>query len=141
MHFASSNVLRIQFADPTKIERKWESREKGIAADITLDKDTYGVGEDVALHLAIEDFDAEVPVFGPDPLWDPCNIVNIEVHDATGHKLTPSGLFSDWSVCTGHGALPTRYEKRKVIALERDRGADPADLRRSPACRVLRGLA
>jgi hypothetical protein len=125
LRFSSSNVLRVQVADPATIDREWGLREKGIAADINLDKHTFRVGEDVALHLAIENFDATVPIFGPDPLWDPCFVVGIEVDDATGHPLSPDNRFNQRSVCLGgHGFPPILYEKGKIVPLERSLGEE-----------------
>jgi hypothetical protein len=121
--FVSSNVLRLQTADPTLIQRRWE-RAKGIGADITLDKDTYRLGEDVPLHLAIEDFDADVPLYTWDPLWDPCMVVGIEVKDAAGHPLPVNERFPNSSICTGHGFGPKPFAKGKVVPLERELRAE-----------------
>jgi hypothetical protein len=46
--------LRIQFDETAAIKRTWGPRAKGIAADITLDKDTFRVGKDVRVHLTVE---------------------------------------------------------------------------------------
>jgi hypothetical protein len=116
--FVSSNVLTVRIADPSIIQRRWE-RAKGIGADITLDKDTYRLGEDVPLHLAIEDFDADVPLYTWDPLWDPCMVVGIEVQDAAGHALPVNERFPNSSICTGHGFGPRPFQKGKVVPLER----------------------
>jgi len=118
IRFISSNVLTLQIADPTLIQRQWE-RTKGIGAAITLDKATYQVGEDVPLHLAIEDFNADVPLYTWDPRWDPCMVVGIEVQDAAGHSLSTDERFPNSSICTGHGFGPRPFEKGKVVSLER----------------------
>ena len=118
IHFMSSNVLRLQIADPTLVQRKWE-RVKGIAADITLDKDSYRLGEDVPLHLAIEDFNADVPLYTWDPVWDPCMVVGIEVQDAAGHPLPTNERFPNSSICMGHGFGPKPFPKGKVVPMER----------------------
>jgi hypothetical protein len=118
VNFISSNVLALQIADATLIQRRWE-RAKGIGANITLDKDTYRLGEDVPLHLAIEDFNAGVPLYTWDPVWDPCMVVGIEVQDAVGHSLSENERFPDSSICTGHGFGPKPFPKGKVVPLER----------------------
>jgi hypothetical protein len=118
IHFISSNVLRLQIADPALVQRQWE-RAKGIGANITLDKDTYRLGEDVPLHLAIEDFNADVPLYTWDPVWDPCMVVGIEVQDAAGHPLSANERFPNSSICTGHGFGPKPFPKGKVVPLER----------------------
>ena len=124
LHFASSNVLRIQLGDPSNISRKWGPRVKGIAADITLDKDTFRVGEDVPLHLAVENFDAPVPLYSWDPVWDPCMVIGLEVEDRDGHVLTVSQRLPQLSVCTGHGFGPRPVAQGKVISLERTLGRE-----------------
>lgn len=124
VQFSSSNILRVQVVDPATIDRKWGPRDRGIAADITLDKDTFRVGENIILHLAIENFDATVPIAGPSPLWDPCDVVGIEVLDATGHELSPDNRFEYVTVCTGHGLGPILYEKGKIVPIERSLRAE-----------------
>jgi hypothetical protein len=118
IHLAPSNVLRIQIADPALIARKWGPREKGVAVDLTLDKDTYRLGEDVPLHMAIEDFDAEVPIFSWDPLWDPCAAINIEVQDTTGRPLPQAERFPRSGNCMGHGIAPGPFPKGKPVPIE-----------------------
>ncbi|MGA2135997.1 MAG: hypothetical protein ABSH50_27220 [Bryobacteraceae bacterium] len=124
IRFASSNILRIQLADPSAIPRKWGPRVNGVAADITLDKETFRLGEDVPLHLAVENFDAEVPVYSWDPLWDPCMVVGLEVHDASGNPLPVNERFPSWSVCMVHGFGPRPYAKGIVVTLERTLGGE-----------------
>jgi hypothetical protein len=124
LRFASSNILRFQLADPSAMPRKWGPRVKGVAADITLDKDTFRIGEDVALHMAVANLDAEVPVYSWDALWDPCSVVTIEVRDASGSSLPASERLPNWSICSGHGFGPRPYAKGKVVPLERSLGAE-----------------
>jgi hypothetical protein len=45
--------LRIQFDDTAAMKRTGAASGR-IAADITLDKDTFRVGKDVRVHLAVE---------------------------------------------------------------------------------------
>jgi hypothetical protein len=119
IHLARSRILRIKIADPTTIQRKWTS-VKGVAANITLDKDTYQVGEDVPLHLAIANLEAEDPIYSSDPIWDPCRIVGIKVLDESGKTLAKNELFEVFALCMGdHGFGPKLFEKGKVVPLER----------------------
>jgi hypothetical protein len=124
IQFVSSNVLRVQIADPSAIARKWGKREKGVAADVTLDKDTFRVGEDIRLHLAVQNFDAEVPVYSGDPVWDPCSVVTVEVQDAAGHRVPDNERSPNWSICSGHGRGPIAYVKGKVVPMERTLGGE-----------------
>lgn len=61
---AKSNTVGFHIADSAKIRRDWGQKVKGVAADVTLDKRTYELGEDVPLHIAVENFSADVPVLG-----------------------------------------------------------------------------
>jgi hypothetical protein len=81
--------------------------------DVTLDKDTFRLGEDVALHIAIENFDAAVPV-SQDP---DCSGVQIEVLDAGGQLVSASKSFESFPGCLSHG-FTTSYEKGKVVPYE-----------------------
>jgi hypothetical protein len=85
---------------------------------------TYRLGEDVPLHLAIEDFDADVPLYAWDPVWDPCMVVGIEVQDAAGHPLPVNERFPNSSICMGHGRGPRPFQKGKVAPLERNLRAE-----------------
>ncbi len=113
---ASSNIVHIEIADPSTIARKWGPRVKGIAADVTLDKDTFRVGEDVPLHIAIENFDAEVPVFGVTPTKH--NVVEIKVRNAGGQSVPISERFLYSFNYLGQGSS-MRYPKGKLVPLER----------------------
>jgi hypothetical protein len=124
LHFALSNILRIQVPNSATIARKWGPRVKGIAADITLDKDIYKLGEDVPLHLAIANFDAEVPLYSWDPLWDPAMVVRLEVQDAAGRTLRVNERLPSWSVWTGHGFGPRPFAKGKIVPMERSLGTE-----------------
>jgi hypothetical protein len=124
LRFTSSNVLRFQVVDGAAVSRRWGPPVKGIAADLTLDGDTFKVGENISLHLAIANFDAEAPIYSMDPVWDPCEVVRIEVLDADGHPLPVDERFPNWSICTGHGFAPRQIEKGKVIAMEKKLGSE-----------------
>jgi hypothetical protein len=124
VRFASSNILRIQLADPSVIPRKWGPRVKGVAADITLDKEAFRIGEDVPLHLAVENFDAEVPVYSWDPLWDPCMTVGLEVLDASGNLLSLNERYPRRSFCIGHGLGQRPFAKGIVVPIERTLGGE-----------------
>lgn len=124
LHFERSNVLRFKITDPATIARSWGRHEKGTAADITLDKDTYRVGEDIPLHVAVENFDAKVPLYAWDPVWDPCMALGIEVQDAAGHPLPAEERLPNVPFCSGHGFGPRPVGKGKVIPIERSLGAE-----------------
>src|SRR5579862_540960 len=117
IQFISSNILRFQVADPVAMQRKWGPRLKGIAADITTDKETFRVGEDVPLHIAVADFGAPVTIYSIDPVWD-LGTVTVQVLDAAGQLLPTNERFPDQSLRTGHGFGPRPMEKGKLIPIE-----------------------
>ena len=61
--FARSHKLTVQIDDPALIPRKWQGKVKGVGVDVTLGKDAYQLGGDVPLHIAIENFNAPVPIY------------------------------------------------------------------------------
>ena len=116
--FISSNTFRLEIADPASIARRWGGRAKGVGVDVTLDKDTYQVGEDIPLHMAVEDFDAASPIYTWDPLWDPCLTVGVTVVDLRGYPLKENERFPGHLLCMGHGFGPRAIQKGKIIAIE-----------------------
>lgn len=124
LRFDRSNTLQIQVVDPATVVRKWGTKVRGVATDISLDGNTFTVGEDIHLHLAVENFDAKVPIYMFDPVWDPCGIVGIEVQDEAGRQVSAADRFIPWSICTGHGRGPQPITKGKVIPLERTLGRE-----------------
>lgn len=119
IHFVRSNKLTVQIDDAALISRKWQGMNKGVRVDVTLDKDTYTLSEDVPLHIAIEDFDAPVPLYAIDPDWDPYVAIGITVLDATGHPLPENLRYPIHTIWMGHGLGPRPFPKGKVATLER----------------------
>ena len=117
--FAHSNKLTVEIDAPELIRRKWQGKAKGVQADVTLDKDTYEHGEDVPLHIATENFDAPVPIYATDPIWDPFTAIGIEVRDAIGRLLPEDERSSSAIFSTGHGRGPVLFPAGKVVAIER----------------------
>jgi hypothetical protein len=119
IQFVRSNKLTVQIDDAALIPRKWQGKVKGVGVDVTLDKDAYQLGEDVPLHIAIENFDAPVPIYAIDPLWDPYQAIGIEVRDAIGRLLPKNERFSNEMFWTGHGRGPMPYPAGKIVTIER----------------------
>jgi hypothetical protein len=119
IQFVRSNKLTVQIDDPSNIPRKWQGKVKGVGVDVTLDKDAYQLGEDVPLHIAIENFDAPVPIYAIDPVWDPYQAIGIEVRDAAGRVLLENEKSSNGIVWTGHGLGPVPYPAGKLVSIER----------------------
>ncbi len=117
---ATSNTLHLTIADASLIPRNWGPQTKGVAVDVTLDKDTYELGEDVPLHLAVKNFAAEVAVYGAG--FEMCNeIANVEVRDRADGLLVKR---SDWgSPCAWSGPVLreglAQYPLGQIVIQER----------------------
>ena len=114
---AISTTLKVQVVDPTLVKREWAGRDKGVWVDLTLDRDTYHVGEEVPLHIAIQNHDSDVPIYSGDTVWDP-PVVGIQVVDALGRPVPTEARFEDSSFWTGHGRGPKVYDKDKIVTEE-----------------------
>ncbi|HWF12268.1 MAG TPA: hypothetical protein VG272_00920 [Candidatus Acidoferrales bacterium] len=111
-----SNTLSIKVADASTIARKWGPQVKNLAVDVTLDKNTYAVGEDVALHIAMENFGADRHIYGPSLIWHPCQIVTIQLFDSTSGENRKAAF-----ECRDSGPSSSyffEYVTGKVIPLE-----------------------
>jgi hypothetical protein len=119
VQFVRSNKLTVQIEDPTFIVRKWGPKVKGVAVDVTLDKDSYLPGEDVPLHIAVENFDAAVPIYATNPVGDPYFAIGVEVRDAKGRLLPDNEKSSNGVFWTGHGWPAILFPPGKLVAMER----------------------
>jgi hypothetical protein len=77
------------------------------------------LGEDIPLHIAIQNFDAPVPVYYADPVLDPCGLIQIEVRDIYRRTLAREERVMSHSVCMDHGFGPKLYPKGQIVPLER----------------------
>jgi len=123
VHFAYSNIFRIGFVDGSDIPRKWGPAVMGVMVNATLDKDTFVVGEDVPLHLAVKNVDSEVPVYGsglPDTSCNQRGHFSIEVRDQSGQTLHPEERLQKATAYDGTMFCPimSAYPKGSVIPIE-----------------------
>ncbi len=106
----SSNALTVHIVDPATIPRTWGPQTNGLAVSLFLDKDTYAVGEDVPLRMAVENFSAEASIASGEL---PCFAgITFEVQDSSGQLVQPTG--GGGLVCTGHG-WTIGYPKGKPV--------------------------
>jgi hypothetical protein len=110
---AGSNTIQLNTVDTTTMPRHWGPTVKGIAVDVTLEKHTYELGEDIPLHIALENFSADASVVGMTPLWDFGSVVGIEVRDACQYRIKRSG----GRFGMGHG-LWMPYKQGVVVPME-----------------------
>ena len=117
----TSNTLLLNIADAGAIPRDWGPRTKGVAVDVTLDRDIYALGQDIPLHLAIENFAAGVPIFGQSD--DGCfSNLSIEVRDAADGLLVARNQFSPEFICLSGGPITIglkQYPVGRVFPQER----------------------
>lgn len=118
VHFAASNVLRIQILDPTTIPRNWGPLTQGLRASVALDKETYRLGEDIPLHIAIQNLSSTLHVYSVSPVWDPFWAVGIEVLDSRGQPLPVTERMAPTGLMTGHGLGLRPFDKGKLVPLE-----------------------
>ncbi len=89
--------------------------------DLSLDKDTCALGEDVALHIALENFDADVPVYGYSSFWDPLDAMKIEVRESNGQPAKQTCMH----VWMGGGpAAMWRFPRGMLVPDERSLAGD-----------------
>lgn len=118
-HFNASNILHLQIEDSSDQNLRTWSRQKGLAASVLLDRDTYRVGDDIPLHIAIANFGATDPIYSWDPLWDPCISLGVEVLDQSGKPIPESERFVYPPVyCNGHGFGPRLFKQGRIASLE-----------------------
>jgi hypothetical protein len=108
----TSANLHWKVTDAASIPRKWGPQVKGVAVDLTLDKDTYELGRDIPLHIAMENFAAEVPIIGDNPIWDP-PAVKVEMRDSCGLRIEPHG----GAIWMGHGGCG-QYLRGEIVLNE-----------------------
>jgi hypothetical protein len=58
-----SDPITVDVVSAVDIPRNWGNAAKGVRVDLTLDKLTYKLGENVPLHLATEDVSAPFPIY------------------------------------------------------------------------------
>lgn len=119
IRFVRSNKVTLQIDDPALIARNWQGKANGVGVDVTLDKDAYKLGEDVPLHIAVENFDAPVPVYATSPVWDPYPAIGVEIRDAAGRPLPENERFAMQTFWTGHGLGPMIFLPGKLVTIER----------------------
>lgn len=121
LKLVQSPEFRMQIDDPATIERKWSPQARGIAVSLMLDRNNYELGQDVPLHIAMENFAAEGSITG---LLDaPMSQLEVELRDSCGQEIEPRGGMT-W---TSHG-MCGEYPRGKMIPAElslRDFGLQP----------------
>jgi hypothetical protein len=114
---ATSKPLNLRVMDNVSLARQWGPKIKGVAVDVTLDKDTYTLGEDIPLHIAMENFDADVPILGESTIWHPCDAAGVDVRDKCSHPIKKSQGIE--FICMGSGPMGLwRYPKKAVVPFE-----------------------
>ncbi len=120
IQFVRSNKLTVRIDNPALIARTWTGMAKGVGVDVTLDKGTYELGEDVRLHIAVENFDAPMPIYAVSRVWGRLRVIGVKVRDAKG-RLLPEGERYPSRTIWGLGgpAGPVPFPPGKLVPIER----------------------
>ncbi|MBV9763170.1 MAG: hypothetical protein JO340_21585 [Acidobacteriaceae bacterium] len=119
--FPISNEICLKIVDALSIGRNWGPKVRGVAVDLSLDKESFALGEDVALHIAVENVDAEAPIYGYSPSWDPFHAVKIAVREANGEPVKQTCM-RVWT--SGGPAAMWRYPRGMIVPMERSLAGD-----------------
>jgi hypothetical protein len=88
----SSNTLTLEIVDTSTLNREWGLLKRGVGVSSTPDKTTYKLGEDIPVHVALQNFSAETPIYGNSPIWNPCSVVQIAIVDQDGQPAKDFGF-------------------------------------------------
>ncbi len=119
---ANSPDLRLQIVDPASIPRKWGPQVNGVAVDLALDKDTYELGEDIHLHIAMQNFSAKKPVLGL------ISAVSVQVRDSCGLPIAAPERYLDFTTLGLIPSSPELCPRGKTMANERKLLRDAASM-------------
>jgi hypothetical protein len=108
VEMASSNALTLHAVTSASLPRRWGPEVKGLAVSLSLDKETYVLGEDIPLRLAVENFSATADIVSGEL---PCSAgLTFDVRDSSGRAVqTPGNL-----PCRGHG-WSQDYPRGKIV--------------------------
>lgn len=118
-----SNPITLHIADPSEIKRDWGPMKDGVRADLAVDKLAYAVGQDVPLHIALENVSATRKVYGepfrPRPAFGDYSFfsVKVTVQGADG-ALTPQ-LDNFPATISGPLLCPPSYLQGKPVYMEK----------------------
>lgn len=110
-----SAASQTPIADARKIERHWGEAVSGVAMDITLDRDVYTVGEDMPLHVALQNMNSPLPIYADGQQWDRCSIVRVTIRDNADGLIVPG---YGTPGCSGHGHAMAPYGKGVIVPME-----------------------
>lgn len=121
LRLVTSNAVTIHLVDPTTIPRKWGETEMGVRVDLTLDKLSYPLGEDIPLHLAFENVSAggtiySIPFDGGDCFT--AYSVKVEKEDGSKPEFFPRPLIAVSAPCVAGNALRVPLEQGKIMPSE-----------------------
>jgi len=92
--------LHLSMVNGNIIPRNWGPLVEGVGVSLTLDSDTFELGAEIPLHIAVENFSSAAPLCASDPYYDPPG-VGVELHDASEHPVPPNDFSGFW---LGHGS-------------------------------------
>jgi hypothetical protein len=94
----ASNPIDLVILDPAAVQYQWGPLVQGVGAALSLDKETYALGEDIPLRVAIESFSADKTIESGECLRDD---ITVDVRDEAGKPV--SSPLPGTAICAGHG--------------------------------------
>jgi hypothetical protein len=108
VEMVSSNALTLHAVTSASLPRRWGPEAKGLAVSLSLDKDTYVLGEDIPLRLAVENFSAAADIVSGEL---PCAAgLTFDVRDSSGREVQS---LANWP-CRGHGWSES-YPRGRIV--------------------------
>jgi hypothetical protein len=95
----ATNALHMTVVNGRFMRRNWGSQVEGAAVSLNLDSDVYTVGDDILLHIALENVGAHTAIAAMDPYYDPPGVA-VELEASDGQPIPPPRFTTAW---TGHG--------------------------------------
>jgi hypothetical protein len=111
-----------------ELEKKWNwgAEIAGVRVGLSMDKLTYALGEDVPLHIALENASASVSVFGEPFLRRPIHgndnlpSVRVEILDEDGPlRMKPPDPLLSIGTFRGPSLCPAAFVVGKPVATEK----------------------
>lgn len=116
------HLLPAQPSDTPSPALAWGPPVSGLRLSLRLDNDIHKLGDDVRLHIAMENFAASESVHGPSPTTRCNSRVRIEVRDRIDGLLVTERRSSSPRICVGKAAPPTEYALGSITPEQRTLG-------------------
>jgi len=121
----SSNAVTVNVVDGTTVPRNWGNMEQGVRVDLTLDKLSYALEDDIPLYLAFENVSAKEVVYGTayrlsGGCSDGINVafdfrLNVEKQDGSAPQFFERPEYGGGVFSCGMGSWPNPAPQGKTV--------------------------